>query len=75
MRGRNGVSMSYAIAAQKLRELPEESLDELIEYIDFLQFRGKKAAERTSGSGFSRFFGTVKTLDDGMEIQRRMRDE
>ena len=67
--------MSYTVAAQKLKDLPEECLDEVVEYMDFLQFRRKSRLERTSGGDLSRFFGALKNLDDGMRMQRRMRDE
>ena len=65
--------MSYAAVEQKLRDLPEDCLDELAAYMDFLQFRRKRASEENGD--FSRYFGAVRTLEDGMEMQRRLRDE
>ncbi len=65
--------MSYAALERQLRSLPEEYLDEISRYVEFLQFRQKKEAK--SKTDLSGYFGCLKDLPDGLELQRSMRDE
>ena len=67
--------MSYAAIEKKLRDLPEDCLDEIAVYIDFLLFRRNQEATQESDSDLSKYFGRIKTLGDGLEVQRQMRDE
>ena len=67
--------MSYAAVEEKLRNLPEDCLDEIAAYIDFLLFRRKQAMNLDKSGDLSKYFGSIKTLGDGMEVQRQMRDE
>ena len=68
-------AMSYAAVEQKLRDLPEDCMDDIAEYIDFLLFRRRKGMGREADRDLSGYFGAVKTLGDGLTAQRRMRDE
>lgn len=65
--------MSYAAVERELRTHPEDCKDELAEYMDILLYRRRKGTGREAD--LSRFFGSVKTLEDGLSMQRQMRDE
>lgn len=67
--------MSYATLEKQIRNLPEECLDEVSNYIDFILFRMQMKKETSSTQDKSDFFGILKDIPDGMDLQRRMRDE
>ena len=62
--------MPYQTVEKRLRGGPEECMDEIAAYIDSVRFRYEKR-----NSGGASYFGSLKTLGDGMELQRKMRDE
>ncbi len=66
--------MSYVTIKDRIQAVPEEYLDEVSEYIDFILFKVSKKKENAS-EGTSRFFGAIRKPIDGMEIQRSMRNE
>ena len=69
--------MTYAILEEKLKSMPEECLEKIMDYADFVLYQYEKkqqGAERPKGN-LEAFFGTVHFGEDGLEIQRRMRDE
>lgn len=67
--------MSYATLEKQIRDLPEECLDEVSNYIEFILFRMQMKKETSSVQDKSEFFGILKDIPDGMYLQRRMRDE
>lgn len=69
--------MTYAVLEEKLKLMPEECLKELLEYADYLLFRYPKRHQEEDDSqngDFEEFFGTMD-LGDGLELQKRWRDE
>ena len=66
--------MSYVSINERIQAVPEEYLDEVSEYIDYILFKVSKK-KKDSSNGTSRFFGTIRKPIDGMEIQRSMRNE
>jgi hypothetical protein len=67
--------MSYATLESQLKLLPEDCLDEVAKYVDFILFRRNKTKTQTEKTDLSQFFGSIKNLPDGLEMQRSMRDE
>ena len=65
--------MSYATIEEQLRSLPEEYLDEISSYIEFIVFKHQLKEEKKQDQ--SEYFGSVTTLSDGMDVQRSLRDE
>ena len=65
--------MSYAALEEKVRLLPEDCLDEVADYIEFILLRHDRAhAEK---SDLSQFFGLLKNKRVGLEMQKVMRNE
>ncbi len=67
--------MSYATLEKKLKLIPEAYLDEVSDYIEFLLFKINVPKEDDTKTDLSEYFGSVKMKEDGLDIQRRMRDE
>lgn len=67
--------MSYAVLEKQIRSLPEECLPEVSDYIEFVLFRYEQRKQKDRKGNAGRYFGSIKTLPDGMELQRRLRDE
>lgn len=67
--------MSYASLEKQIRDLPEECLDEVSNYIDFILFRMQLKKDDSVPQDNSKFFGVLKNIPDGMDLQRSMRDE
>ena len=67
--------MSYATLEKQIRSLPEECLDEVSNYIDFILFRMKMKNDDSIIQDNSIFFGVLENIPDGMDLQRSMRDE
>ena len=65
---------TYAAIENKLRNIPEEYLSEISEYLDFLIFRDNRDREPAADRNVRQFFGSVRSLGDGLEMQRQMRD-
>ncbi len=67
--------MSYATLEKKLKLIPESYLDEVSDYIEYLLFKINVPKEDDTKTDLSEFFGSVKMKEDGLDVQRRMRDE
>ena len=57
--------MTYTKLEEKLRALPEECLEEVSQYVEFVLFKYEKEKKNENS----------KNLPDGMDLQRRVRDE
>ena len=49
--------MSYATLESQLKLLPEDCLDEVAKYVDFILFRRNKTKTQTEKTDLSQFFG------------------
>ena len=67
--------MSHATLEKQIQSLPEDCLDEVANYIEYVLFRRKAKKETDQSADLSKFFGSVPGLADGMDFQRRARDE
>ena len=67
--------MSYASIERKIKSVPEECLDQIEDYIEFVLFRIDQGESHTETRKLSDYFGCISSEIDGMTVQRRMRDE
>ena len=67
--------MSRVTLEKQIQSLPEDCLDEVANYIEYVLFRRKAKTETDQSTDLSEFFGSVTGLADGMDFQRRARDE
>ena len=77
--------MTYTKLEEKLRALPEECLEEVSQYVEFVLFKYEKEKKNENSKNENSknenskntytFFGSIKSLPDGMDLQRRVRDE
>ena len=66
--------MSYATVEERIHSIPEEYLDDVAEYIDYILFKAKKRSDATA-KGTAGYFGSISNPIDGMALQRSMRNE
>ena len=66
--------MSYVSIEKQIQSVPEEYLEEVSMYIDYVLFKAGRKKEKAEISTSS-FFGCIKRPVDGLEIQRSMRNE
>lgn len=67
--------MSFTMLEKQLRALPEEYYEEISQYVEYLMFRHENRKKSNTPPVDSNYFGSLKTLSDGMEMQRTARDE
>ena len=67
--------MSYSMLEAQIRTLPEDCLEEVSQYIEFVLFRISKAKTKQGNNDLGDFFGSIMSLPDGLEFQREVRDE
>lgn len=66
--------MINATLEKQIQSLPDEYIDEVSNYIDYLLFR-LKANKKNQSNDLNEFFGSIKNIGDGIEFQRSARDE
>ncbi|MBR0091009.1 MAG: hypothetical protein IJP92_04860 [Lachnospiraceae bacterium] len=67
--------MSRATLEKQIQSLPEDCLDEVTNYIESVLLRRKARTKTNQSADLSEFFGGITGLADGMDFQRRARDE
>ena len=68
--------MSYEAVLTQVRAVPEECLDKISDYIEYVVYRYQKQERETpkQKGNLSKYFG-IMDLGDGLAIQKEMRDE
>ncbi len=67
--------MSYSTVEKQIHSVPEEYLDEVAEFIDYVLFKVNKKKSADIPNDTSGYFGSITKPIDGLEAQRGMRDE
>lgn len=67
--------MSYTTVEKQIHSVPEEYLDEIAEFIDYVLFKVNKKEEADTTNDTSGYFGSIPRTIEGLEVQRGMRDE
>lgn len=62
--------MTSEALMQKLNALPQSCLEDVAHYVDYVSFNYK-----SKNRDVSQFFGTMKTDEDPLELQKKLRDE
>ena len=71
---KGGLAVSYTTIKDRIQAVPEEYLDEVADYIDYVLYKvSRRKADITNDT--SRFFGCLAKPVDGLEIQRSLRNE
>ncbi len=66
--------MSYEALEKQIRMLPEEYLDDVSHYVEFIIYRLQLHNKKQSATDLSEYFG-IMNLPDGLEAQKEMRNE
>ena len=69
------VTMSYDMLERQIRMLPEECLEDVSHYIEFVIFKYQQNKNSDPVHDMSDFFGVMKRLPDGLKAQKELRDE
>lgn len=67
--------MLYTTLEKQIHSVPEEYLDEVAEFIDYILFKVNKDKNVSVINNTSEYFGCIERKIDGLQIQRSMRDE
>ena len=59
---------------ERIQSVPEEYLDEISEYIDYILFKVNRQKEENP-QNVSRYFGCISKEIDGIKVQRSIRNE
>ena len=67
--------MSYDTLEKQIRMLPEDCLDDVSHYIEFIIYRMQLRDKKQKAPALSAFFRIMNKLPDGLEAQRGLRNE
>jgi hypothetical protein len=67
--------MSYEAVMERVKDVPEEYLDEVSDMIEYVIYRHGNSKNNIKKGNLSEFFGTMKFDRDPLEIQRQLRNE
>ena len=69
---KGGGSMSYSTVEKQIHSVPEEYMDEVADFLDYLMYKIKRKEDKQHTSSF---FGSITRPIDGLSVQRSTRDE
>ena len=67
--------MVYAEIEKQIHSVPEEYLNEISEFIDYILFKANKTKNEESQDSLAVCFGSIGKKLDGLEIQKALRNE
>jgi hypothetical protein len=67
--------MNTSRLEKKLRSFREEHYDEVSQYIEYLMVQQENGKKANSSPAAETYFGSLKNLPDGMDLQRSERNE
>ena len=67
--------MSYDTVIGQIKALPQECLNDVENYIQFVLYRRSRNAKQNKTPNLSNYFGSVTFNKDALAIQKEMRDE
>ena len=68
-------NMSYDTMVEQIKSVPQECLEEIENYIQFVLYRYALTVKSNKEKNLSKHFGTVNFHKDGLSIQKEMRNE
>lgn len=67
--------MSYETMVEQIKLVPQECLEEIENYIQFVLYRNTLSVKSNTNKNLSKYFGTANFPKDGLFIQKEMRNE
>ena len=67
--------MSYETMVEQIKLVPQECLEEIENYIQFVLYRYNQNSKTENKTNLSKYFGSVNFQKDGLSIQKEMRNE
>ena len=67
--------MSYETMVEQIKLVPQECLEEIENYIQFVLYRNTLSVKSNTNKNLSKYVGTVNFPKDGLFIQNAMRNE
>lgn len=67
--------MSYDSMVKQIKSVPQECLEEIENYIQFVLYRYTLTVKANQEKNLSKYFGSVNFKKDGLSIQKEMRNE
>mgnify|MGYP003552350535 FL=1 len=67
--------MSYDSMVEQIKSVPQECLEEIENYIQYILYRHSIASTTTKNKDLSKYFGSVNFRKDGLSIQKEIRNE
>ena len=67
--------MSYDSMVEQIKSVPQECLEEIENYIQFVIYRHTLSVKSNKDKNLSKYFGTVNFQKDGLSIQKELRNE
>ncbi len=67
--------MSYDSMVEQIKSVPQECLEEIENYIQFVLYRYTLTVKANQEKNLSKYFGSVNFKKDGLSIQKEMRNE
>ncbi len=67
--------MSYDTMVEQIKAVPQECLEEIENYIQFVLYRYTLTVKTNKDKNLSKYFGTVNFQKDGLSIQKELRNE
>ena len=67
--------MSYDSMVEQIRAVPQECLEEIENYIQFVLYRHALSLNNSKDKNLAKYFGSVDFKKDGLSIQKEMRNE
>ena len=67
--------MSYDSMVEQIKSVPQECLEVIENYIQYILYRHSIASATTQNKDLSKYFGSVNFPQDGLSIQKEIRNE
>lgn len=67
--------MSYDSMVEQIKSVPQECLEEIENYIQYILYRHSIVTTTTKNKDLSKYFGSVNFRKDGLSIQKEIRNE
>ena len=68
-------NMSYDTMVEQIKAVPQECLEEIENYIQFVLYRYTLTSKTEKTKDLSQYFGSVRFKKDGLFIQKEIRNE
>ena len=67
--------MSYETVEERIHEVPEEYLGEIVAFVDYIIYKIEKGNNNYKKENISKYYGCLSKPIDGITYQRSVRDE